>query len=305
MSNEGQGLTTTSRKKPEVTVSRLGLAGGAAALGLSTGFMNVSGWVAQAETPTQQWLNGSMSAGMELFAASALGWAGYQLSRGRWSRAGAAAIAGAAVVYFNTLATQNFMAVQRDAQTNTIETSAQGVAISDAELARIEREVESIIAQNGGTVPRSLNVIIAAYAHLDPASNPINMGRRDAEMGLRREYDRLQAEALAIRETAAGDSIEANDAVRTVIPEEHLPTFIWVLEGLKAGAFFLLGTSDLGAAFKRAKSPDLRKPETPPAPISPEPSPRKGGGDPRHRQQWAIIRNKQKRSGPKRELHLE
>jgi hypothetical protein len=303
MSNEGQGPTTTSRKKPEVTVSRLGLAGGAAALGLSTGFMNVSGWVAQADTLTQKWLNGSMSAGMELFAASALGWAGYQLSKGRWSRAGAAAIAGAAVVYFNTLATQNFMTVQRDAQTNTIETSAQGVAISDAELARIEREVESIIAQNGGTVPRPLDVIIAAYAHLDPASNPINMGRRDSEIGLRREYDRLQTEALAIRETAAGDAVLADDAVRTVVREEHLPAFIWVLEALKAGAFFLLGTSDLGAAFRRSSKPGNAS-EAPKTPQTPSP-PSKGRGDAGHRRQWAIIRNKQRRSLPRREWQPE
>jgi hypothetical protein len=293
----------TGSKAREFTLSRLGLAGGAAALGLSTGFMNISGWVSQADTLTQKWLNGSMSAGMELFAASALGWAGYQLSNGRWSRATAAAIAGAAVVYFNTLATQNFMAVQRDAQTNAIETSATGVAISDAELARIEREVQSIIEQNGGTVPRPLDVIEAAYAHLDPRTNPINMGRRDAEAGLRREYDRLQTEALAIREAAVGDAVEANDAVRTVIPEEHLPTFIWVLEGLKAGAFFLLGTSDLGAAFRRAGNANLTKPDIrqEPQPASP---PRKGGGHAGHRRRWAIIRNKQ-RHAPKREWNPE
>jgi hypothetical protein len=295
---------TTGKTKGEITVSRLGLAGGAAALGLSTGFMNVSGWIAQAETEAERILNGAMSAGMELFAASALGWAGYQLSRGRWSRACAAAIAGAAVVYFNTLATQNFLQLQRDAQANAIELSAEGVGISGAELARIQREVDSIIEQNGGMVPRPLEVIEAAYAHLDPASNPINMGRKDAEAGLRREYNLLQEEARLIREAAASDAVSANDAVRTVIPEEHLATFIWVLEGLKAGAFFLLGTSDLGAAFRRANT-NPTKSGTPPAPEpSTAPASRKGGGDPRHRRQWAIIRNKQRRA-PRREWHCE
>lgn len=290
------------KTKGEITVSRLGLAGGAAALGLSTGFMNVSGWIAQAETPTQQWLNGAMSAGMELFAASALAWAGHQLSRGRWSRAGAAAIAGAAVVYFNTLATQNFMAVQRDAQTNAIELSSRGVEISEAELARVQREVNSLIEQNGGTIPRPIDVIEAAYAHLDPQTNPINMGRKDAEIGLRREYNRLQAEARLIREAAAGNAVKANDTVRAVIPEEHLATFIWVLEGLKAGAFFLLGTSDLGAAFRRAKIATSPAPE----PGTPARQPSSGGAvDRRHRQSWAIIRNKQRRSAPRREWQPE
>lgn len=259
----------TRKSRTEITPSRIGLAAGAGALGLSTGFMNVSGWVAQGQDTTQKILNGVMSGGMELLAASAFAWAGWQLSKGRWSRATAAGVAGAAVVYFNTLATQNFLELQAHEAQQAIEEAAQTLALSESEIARLQMEVDSLIVQNGGTVPRPVDVIEAAYSRFDPDANPINMSRKAAEIGARREYDRLQTEMRALRQAAADDAIIADDQTRSVIPREQLPAFIWALQILQGTAFFLLGTNDLTTRLKR-KRPTTRSALVKKAGLSPE-----------------------------------
>lgn len=287
---------TKRRKKLEITPSRIGLAAGAGALGLSTGFMNVSGWVAQGQDQTQKLLNGVMSGGMELLAASAFAWAGWQLSKGRWSRSAAAGVAGAAVVYFNTLATQNFLELQEHEARQAIEEAAKALVLSDAEIARLQTEVDSLIVQNGGTIPRPVDVIEASYAHLDPETNPINMGRKAAETGARREYDRLQGKMSALREASSTSAILANDYARTVIPPGQLPAFIWALQILQGTAFFLLGTNDLvfRAKKRKAQNPVSKAPSpaTHSKKSSPTNDPDREAAALANRQKWAIVRGK-------------
>ncbi|MEO1324751.1 MAG: hypothetical protein AAFV59_17290, partial [Pseudomonadota bacterium] len=101
-----------------------------------------------------------------------------------------------------------------------------------------------IVRENGGTIPRPIEAIEAQYGYLDPESNPINMGRRDSEIALREEYNRLQAEIVALREGASDAAVASNDTARTVIPSTLIGPFIWALEAIKGTIFFALGTTD-------------------------------------------------------------
>ncbi|MEM6537387.1 MAG: hypothetical protein AAF668_06615 [Pseudomonadota bacterium] len=228
--------------KREFNRVRTGFAIGAAAIIAATAFMNVSGWVAMAGTTSQAIANGVLSSGMEAMSISSLALAGHQASKGRWGRALTLAGAGGAVIYFNTLATESFLAVQGDMQANAIEGDAAAVETVQGQIATIDTEIQSIIAQNGG-VPRDIETIERAYSHLDPETNPINMMRKDAEIGARLRYEELLAERDGLLRSSESAAVGANDAVRTVIPGGQLPGFIWSMEIIKASASFMLGTN--------------------------------------------------------------
>ena len=252
----------------ELTPSRLGLAGGALALFVSTAYMNISGWVAQADSASQAFANAAMAGGFELMALCGLAWAGYQYSKGRWGPAAITAAIAIAAIIFNTFAAQNFLHLQADELTNLIEMSGYTLSADQLQIDTLKEQVDSLIAQNGGTIPRPVEAIEAQYAHLDPDANPINMGRKDAEIALRTEYDRLQAEIDRLMRGAADNAVTANDTARTVIPTSMLGPFIWMLEAIKGTVFFALGTTS--GASKRSKQAT------------------------EHRKKWAIIRARQR-----------
>ncbi|MEM9261951.1 MAG: hypothetical protein AAGA22_00075 [Pseudomonadota bacterium] len=257
----------------EFTFARVGLGIGAAAIFASTAFMNVSGWVAQADDTAQAVANGLLASGFELMALCGLSWAGWQYAR---KRKAAAMIAGAiaiVAIVFNTFAAENFLHLQGDELVNAIETSGQTVEVSAAEIDALQAQLDSIVQQNGGNVPRPIDAIEAQYAHLDEESNPINMGRRDAEIALRKEYERLSADIRELRRDASGASVTANDTARTVIPSSLLGPFVWALEVIKGTIFFALGTATGTPkqtaedrqkwAIIRAKEEGAKKPMTP------------------------------------------
>ena len=81
-------------------LARLGLLTGALGLFGSTAYMNISGWVAQADDVPQAIANGSMAAGFELMALCGLAWAGLQwASKRRAAAVVTGAIAVAAIVF--------------------------------------------------------------------------------------------------------------------------------------------------------------------------------------------------------------
>lgn len=250
---------------------RLGFAIGAAAIIAATAFMNISGWVAMAGTPAQALANGVLSGGLEIMAVSAFALSGHQASKGRWGRAAALALAGAAVIYFNTFATQNFIHVQEDTLVNAIETDAATVGVVGDQIAAIDREIESIIAQNDG-VPRDVETIERAYSSLDPEENPINMMRKESEIGDRLRYEQLMAQREELMRSSTDAVVGANDEARSVIPEEQLPFFVWTMEIIKASAAFMLGTSKVVPFWDK-----------------------KGQAAQANRRKWAIIKNRYSR----------
>jgi len=234
----------TPSARGDFHLARAGLALGALALFASTAYMNVSGWVLQADTLAQGVTNGLMASGFELMALTGLAWAGFQYATGR---KGAAVVAGAIAVtaiVFNTFAAQNFLHLQADELANAIEMSGQNLDVFNSEIEGLDRQIESIIEENGGTIPRPVDAINAQYSHFDPDKNPINMGRRDAEIALREEYERLQAQILELKRSSAGAAVTANDSARTVIPAAMLGPFVWALEVIKGTVFFALGTAN-------------------------------------------------------------
>ncbi len=144
---------------------------------------------------------------------------------------------------FNTFATQHFLHIQSGLAVNTIETSAQTLSVTQADIGTLQEQVASIIAQNNSSAPRPIEAIEAQYIYLDEDKNPINMGRRDSEIALRQEYERLQSEIHNLRNGSVGNAVTSNDTARTVIPPHLLAPFIWAIEGIKGTIFFALGTS--------------------------------------------------------------
>lgn len=234
----------THTARGDFHLARAGLALGAIALFASTAYMNVSGWVSQADTPAQGITNGMMASGFELMALTGLAWAGFQYATGRKAAAVVAGAIAITAIVFNTFAAQNFLHLQADELTNAIEMSGQNLDVINSEIAGLDRQIESIIEENGGTIPRPVDAINAQYSHLDPDKNPINMGRRDAEIALREEYNRLQAQILELKRSSAGAAVTANDTARTVIPAAMLGPFVWALEVIKGTVFFALGTAN-------------------------------------------------------------
>jgi len=248
-------------------LARLGLLAGALGLFGSTAYMNISGWVAQAEDVPQAIANGSMAAGFELMALCGLAWAGLQWAR---KRRGAAVVTGAiaaAAIIFNTFAAENFLHLQAGELANMIETSAQIAQVTQAQIDALSAELQGIVDNNDGRIPRPVEAIEGYYSRFDPESNPINMSRKDAEIALREEYERVQSEIAAARQAMISDSVRANDDAHTVIPTAMLGPFVWVLEIIKGTILFALGTHEA----RNPRSPDAAD-----------------------RQKWAIIRAKQR-----------
>ena len=220
---------------------RNGLVLGAIAIFAASAFMNVSGWVAAATTLPQAVANGSLSFGMELIGVTGLAWSGFQMSNGRYGRAFLALGIGLAIIYFNTMATENFLSVQSDLLVNAIEMDGQVTMNFDAELATRQAEIDSIITQNGGTIPRPADVVEQSYSHLDPDKNPINMRNKDAEIGMRLRYDELTGEMTELREERVAPAVGANDTARSVVTGNARTKLIWTVEAFKAAAFLILG----------------------------------------------------------------
>jgi hypothetical protein len=225
----------------EYSLVRNGLVIGAIAIFAASAFMNVSGWVAAATTLPQAVANGSLSFGMELIGVTSLAWSGFQMSNARWGRALLALGIGLAIIYFNTMATENFLSVQNDLLLNTIEMDGQVTMNFDAELSTRQSEIDSIIEQNGGTIPRPADVVEQSYSHLDPDKNPINMRNKDAEIGLRLRYDELTGEMSELREARIAPAVGANDTARSVVTGNDRTKLIWTVEAFKAAAFLILG----------------------------------------------------------------
>lgn len=261
------------KTKNEFNFARLGLGVGAIALFASTAYMNISGWVDQAPDVPQAIANGTLAAGFELMALCGLSWAGYQFAKKRkFAGSVTAAIAVAAIV-FNTFAAQNFLHIQADTAINAIEMSGQSLSVVQDQIAVLNEQINGLIEQNNGNIPRPVDAVNAQYGHLDPDKNPINMGRRDSEIALREEYNRLQSEIIDLKNGSVEAAVGANDVSRTVMPTSMLGPFIWALEAIKGTIFFALGT----ASGEQAAKPKRKMTK-------------------KDRQQWAIIRAKENRS---------
>lgn len=287
------GAKKKASKGSNWPLSRIGVGFGAATLAGATGYMNVSAWVAQASIRAEQIVNGCISGSLEVVGGAGLAWAGYQFSKKRPLRAALAAAAAAGAIYFNTGASLNYYEGQDAAARNAIELSGEEAASGAALITRLEDEAAAIITQNGGTLPRPLPAIEAAYSHLDPATNPINMARKATEVSLREEYERLQDEIADLREARGADVVASDDAVRPVIPEGQRLAFIWAVEVFKGSAFFLLGTDKLGGASRRPANPASGgRPATPlPTPAN-EGRAEMSGAERERRRKFAIMRAK-------------
>ena len=243
--------------------ARLGLGLAAAGIFLSTAYFNISSWVKSAPSLDASIAYGVMSASVELMALCGLAWAGFQASQKRWGRAGLAVSFAVAAIVLNAMAAENFLHLQADGLLNAIEMSGETLSTLTAEITELERQVDSIIQQNGGTIPRPVEAIEAEYSRFDPETNPINMGRKNAEIALRVEYERLQEQLTGLRREAGAAAVASNDTVRTVIPPHMIAAFIWCMEVIKGTVFFALGTAN----GKKKSTPE-------------------------HRKKWAIIRAK-------------
>lgn len=230
--------------------------------------MNVSGWVGMASTVQQALANGVLSGGMEMTALFAIPYAGFMMRKGHYGKAMLALTVAAVAISTNIYATQNFLHVQTDTMVNTIELSGAELAQIDAQVSDLEREMDSIITQNGGTIPRDVETIERSYGNLDSEKNPINMMNKDAEIGARERFEELLAEMEALREQSAAPSVAANDTARSVIPPEHMRTFVTALELMKATGLYILGNSTMFWSEKARKEHAQRK-------------------------KWAIIRQRQ------------
>ena len=256
----------------EYSFVRNGFVIGAIAIFAASAFMNVSGWVGAASTIEQAVANGSLSFGMELIGVTSLAWAGFQSSKKRYGRALLALGIGLAIIYFNTMATENFLTMQHDVLVNTIETDAQILTNFDAEIAMRQTEIDSIVEQNGGTIPRPVDVVEQSYSHLDPDKNPINMRNKDAEIGLRMRYDELTGEISNLREAKIAPAVGANDEARSVVTGMTRSSLIWTIEAFKAAAFLILGRSRIISFGEKGKTA----------------------------KQWAVIRNKERMAKEKK-----
>jgi hypothetical protein len=232
------------RAKAAFNLARLGLGAGILAIAAASAFMNISGWIAIAETTSQMFANAGLSSGLELTALFALPYAGRVMGRGTYVKALIALAIGGAAMGVNIFATYNFLDVQTDFVVNNIETASADVGLIDSQIADRQQEMNSIIDRNDG-VPRDVETLEESGKHFPDEDNPINARERDNEIGDRRSYERLQGEVDALREQRAGSSVLANDTVNSVIPDEHLKTFVTVLELMKATGLYVLGNSRL------------------------------------------------------------
>lgn len=234
----------TRRAKAAFNLARIGLAGGILLIAAASGYMNISGWAAIAETTAQWRANVGLASGLELTALFALPYAGRVMGRGTYVKALMALAIGGAAMGVNIFATYNFLDVQTDIVANDIETAGSDVSLYSDQISDRQREIDSIIARNDG-VPRDVQTLEESGRHFPDEDNPINARERDREIGDRQAYDRLQNEIETLREQRAGSSVRANDSVKSVIPDEHLKTFVTILELMKATGLYVLGNSRL------------------------------------------------------------
>ena len=252
------------KKKPiqitsEFNATRWGLFAGIAAITLSSAFMNMSGWIAMAATAQQAVANGVLSGGMEITALFALPYAGFMMRRKSYGKAMIALMVAGVAIAVNIYATQNFLHLQTDTLINSIELSGAELMQIDAEIGDIETEIESIVAQNNGTIPRDVATIEQSYSHLDPEENPVNMMRKDAEIGARLRYEELKTELESLRSEQTISSVTANDTARSVIPPQHMRIFVLALELMKATGLYVLGNSTLFLGAKARRAYENRK----------------------------------------------
>ena len=120
----------------------------------------------------------------------------------------------------------------------------------------VEMFVKLEAANPGGSVKDrlALAIIEAAYSHLDPDQNPINMARKATEIATRSEYNRLQEDLDAARTTRTEESVASNDEFTPIINPDNRMVFIWFLELLKGGIWFALGTEKLSPPKPRRKA---------------------------------------------------
>lgn len=263
----------------------------------ATGYMNVSAWINQAATEPEKWINGTISGSLELAGVAGIAFAGYQIHKRRPLRAGLAAAFACTAVYFNVGASEQYYAAQDAAKENTIEASAAALPKLEGDIRRLESEITSLIEQNGGKIPRTPEIIEAAYQHLDPDTNPVNMGRKATELAVRTEYDRLQGDLETAREDLAGDKVAANDEFNPIISKDNRLAFIWALEAFKGGVFFMIGTEKLSRPKPRTPAGGSGTPapgQSPaPAPANDAPGRRdRPPGDQKRAQGYAIARRK-------------
>lgn len=289
--------------------SRLGVFMAAGCLTAATGYMNVSTWVDQGATTAQKFTNGAISTSLELFGVSLLAWAAVLLVKERPLRAMLASVAAAGAVYFNTSASQGYFENQEAAHRNVIEQSLAAVEDTDVRIGRIETQIEDIRARYDGALPRTKEELEAAYSWLTDGleDNPVNRAKHDSELVARTQYEALATEIDMLRADAREDRVAADDEVRPVIAPDQRLTFIWFLEALKAGAFFLLGTSKLNKSKRTRSAAPALKALTGKSDGKVVPAPANGSAalaepiQTLDRRQWAIIRAKQRRrGGPRR-----
>lgn len=232
-------------------MSRLGLSAGVLLVVGASAFMNVSGWAAMAETMVQRRVNIALSSGFELTALFALPHAGRVMGRGTYIKALMALAIGLFAIGVNIYATQNFLFEQLDIGVNAIEGAQSDVAINQARIDDLERERASIVDRNRG-IPRDEQTVRDSYDSLDEADNPINMMRRDSEIGDRRRYDELSERIDDLRQQRGEASITANDEVRSVIPPDQIKNFVTAIEVMKAVGLFVIGNNRIffGRSYK-------------------------------------------------------
>ena len=126
--------------KRKFNASEAGLAAGIFLIVASSAYMNISGWLAMAETPQQMRANGVLSSGFELTALFALPHAGRVMGRGTYFKALLALAIGAFAIGVNIYATQNFLFEQLDLAGNALETAQGEVGVLNEKLADLEAD---------------------------------------------------------------------------------------------------------------------------------------------------------------------
>ncbi|MEM6898674.1 MAG: hypothetical protein AAF583_02725 [Pseudomonadota bacterium] len=247
------------------TPSRLAMAASGLGATAATGYMNVTAWMAQAGDDTEKLINATISGSLELAGVAGIAFAGYQVHKKRPLRAALSGAFACAAVYFNVGASEQYYAALDAARENAIEASAAAVPTLNADIERLQAEVDSMVEQNGGKIPRTPEIIEAAYQHLDPEKNPINMGRKATELAVRAEYDRLHGEITDARDALSEASVEANDELEPIIDKDERLIFVWALEAFKGGVFFMIGTEKLSPP-KTRNSSTQSPPHQPPGP---------------------------------------
>ncbi len=144
--------------------------------------MNVSGWVVIAETAEQVRVNAAMSSGFEMTALFAFPHAARVMGRGTYIKALSTLAIGIFAIGVNIWATQNFLFDQMDIAGEIVQRSNLDLQTINERIGDLEAERYGIYERYDGA-PRDIETIERSYSRLDEESNPINMMRREAELG--------------------------------------------------------------------------------------------------------------------------